>query len=99
MPISGDKCHADAMDGGRMRIDVIESLSDLENIRDQWDRVYLSDPHAQYFLSWTYLYSYLRRRGRWFILALREKEQGSPYVAFFPLRIITNHDPKTGLFT
>jgi tetratricopeptide (TPR) repeat protein len=81
-----------------MRIDVIESLADLENVRSQWDRVYLADPHAQYFLSFTYLYSYLRRRGRWFILALREKDQGSPYVAFFPLRIVTNHDPKTGLF-
>ena len=82
-----------------MRIDVIETLSDLEAIRDNWDRVYLNDPSAQYFLSWTWICDYLRRRGRWLILALREREPGSPYVAFFPLRLVTNQDPKTGLFT
>ena len=82
-----------------MRIDVVESISDLENIRSDWDRVYMSDPHAQYFLSWTWLHSHLLRRGRWFILALRESEPTSPYVAFLPLRIVTHHDPKTGLYT
>lgn len=82
-----------------MRIDVIETLSDLEAIRDNWDRVYMSDPSAQYFLSWAWLRAYFGRRRRWFILALREREPGSPYVAFFPLRLVTNQDPKTGLFT
>lgn len=38
------------------------------------------------------------RRKRWFILALRERPEGSPYVAFFPLRIVTEPDKKTGRF-
>jgi tetratricopeptide (TPR) repeat protein len=82
-----------------MRIDVIESIADLDAARADWDRVYLSDPHARYFLSWQWLSGYLRGRKRWFILALREKEPGSPYVAFFPLRLRTTQDPKTGIFT
>jgi CelD/BcsL family acetyltransferase involved in cellulose biosynthesis len=82
-----------------VRIDVIESNTDFEKIRENWDRVYADDPHAQYFLSWQWLYGYLHRRDRWFILALREKEPGSPYVAFFPLRLSTKQDPKTGICT
>jgi CelD/BcsL family acetyltransferase involved in cellulose biosynthesis len=82
-----------------VRIDVIESNADFTKIRENWDSVYAGDPHAQYFLSWQWLYGYLHRRDRWFILALREKEQGSPYVAFFPLRLVTRQDPKTGICT
>jgi CelD/BcsL family acetyltransferase involved in cellulose biosynthesis/predicted negative regulator of RcsB-dependent stress response len=85
--------------GKRMRIDVIESIADLDAARTDWDRVYMSDPDARYFLSWTWLQVYLRNRKRWFILALREKQPGSPYVAFFPLRLRTTQDPKTGIFT
>ncbi|PZM10746.1 GNAT family N-acetyltransferase [Rhizobium tubonense] len=82
-----------------MRIDVIESNADFEKIRENWDCVYSGDPHAQYFLSWEWLYGYLHRRDRWFILALREKPEGSPYVAFFPLRMATTQDQKTGICT
>jgi CelD/BcsL family acetyltransferase involved in cellulose biosynthesis len=82
-----------------MRIDVIESIADLDAARADWDRVYVSDPQAQYFLSWTWLQAYVRNRKRWFILALREKQPGSPYVAFFPLRLRTVQDQKTGIFT
>jgi len=81
-----------------MRIDVIDTDAGFDQLREQWDRVYLQDPHAQHFLSWIWLRSYLARRNRWFVLALREKPEGSPYVAFFPLRVLTQHDEKTGLF-
>ncbi|MGO8470091.1 cellulose biosynthesis protein, partial [Rhizobium leguminosarum] len=37
-------------------------------------------------------------RRRWFILALRERDPEAPYVAFFPLRLITHLNEKTGLF-
>ncbi|SCX11904.1 MULTISPECIES: GNAT family N-acetyltransferase [Agrobacterium] len=81
-----------------MRIDVIDTWAGFDAIRERWDAVYLADPHAQHFLSWIWLKAYLRRRGRWFILALREKPEGSPYVAFFPLRVVTQQDKKTGRF-
>lgn len=89
----------DVTDEGHVRIDVIESNADLEKVRQNWDCVYLSDPHAQYFLSWEWLSSYLNRRDRWFILALRGKPVGSPYVAFLPLRLTTTQDPQTGICT
>lgn len=82
-----------------MRIDVIDNGADFERVRDNWGRVYMSDPHAQHFLSWIWLREFLSRKRRWFILALREREPGSPYVAFFPLRMSTTQDPKTGIFT
>ncbi len=82
-----------------MRIDVIETDADLEAVKSDWDRVYTSDPHARYFLSWAWLHGYLRGRRRWFILALRENAPGSPHFAFFPLRLATVQDPKTGIFT
>ncbi|MBB4231605.1 GNAT family N-acetyltransferase [Rhizobium mongolense] len=81
-----------------MRIDVIDTEAGFEAVREDWDRVYMDDPHAQHFLSWIWLKSYLFHRKRWFILALREREDRSPYVAFFPLRVTTQHDKKTGVF-
>jgi len=81
-----------------MHIDVINTRAGFDALRDNWDQVFMADPHAQHFLSFTWLKAYLRRRGRWFILALREKAEGSAYVAFFPLRVITQQDKKTGRF-
>lgn len=81
-----------------MRIDVIDTRAGFEAVRDSWDAVFAADPYAQHFLSWIWLRAYLSPRGRWFILALREKPEGSPYVAFFPLRVVTQQDKKTGRF-
>ncbi|KQO83709.1 GNAT family N-acetyltransferase [Rhizobium sp. Leaf262] len=81
-----------------MRIDVIDSWVGFDALRENWDAVYNADPHAQHFLSWVWLRAYLKRRGRWFVLALKEKAEGSPYVAFFPLRVVTQQDKKTGRF-
>jgi CelD/BcsL family acetyltransferase involved in cellulose biosynthesis len=81
-----------------MRIDVIDRDDDFDAVRANWDAVFLRDQHAQHFLSWVWMRSYLKRRGRWFILALRESEPGSAYVAFFPLRLVTYRDKLTGLF-
>lgn len=82
-----------------MRIDVIETNADLDAARPDWERVYDSDPHARYFLSWRWMRSYLGSRKRWFVLALREKAEGSPYVAFLPLRLVTTRDARTGVFS
>lgn len=82
-----------------MRIDVIDTMAAFNGIRENWDRLYLNDPHAQHFLSWIWLREYFTRRNRWFILALRERDAGSPYVAFFPLRVVTYQDKQTGHFS
>ncbi len=72
-----------------MRIDVIDTPEAFAAIRENWEAVFMADPDAQHFLSWTWLNRYLSRRRRWFILALREAAPDSPYVAFFPLRLQT----------
>lgn len=81
-----------------MRIDIIDTIAGFDAIRDNWDQVFMDDPDAQHFLSWIWLKNYLSRRRRWFILALRERDPDAPYVAFFPLRLITHLNEKTGLF-
>lgn len=84
--------------GAVMRIDIIDTITGFEAVRDNWDQVFMEDPDAQHFLSWIWLKNYLSRRRRWFILALRERDPEAPYVAFFPLRLITHLNEKTGLF-
>ncbi len=81
-----------------MRIDVIDTVAGFEAVRDNWDQVYRDDPDSQHFLSWTWLKDFLSHRGRWFVLALREREPDSTYVAFFPLRLVTKLDAQSGLF-
>ncbi|TGU07766.1 hypothetical protein EN799_67610, partial [bacterium M00.F.Ca.ET.156.01.1.1] len=70
----------------------------FEAVRENWESVFMADPHARHFLSWGWLRDYMPRRRRWFVLALRERSEGSPYVAFFPLRIVSEPDKKTGRF-
>lgn len=81
-----------------MRIDIIHTDSGFDAVRENWDSVFREDPHAQHFLSWIWLKPYMSRRKRWFILALRERAEGSPYVAFFPMRVVTQQDKKSGRF-
>lgn len=81
-----------------MRIDVIETPEALRNVRENWHSVFMADVSAQYFLSWPWLYRYLLPRKRWFILGLRHSQPGSPYVAFFPLRLQTLRDDNGRFF-
>lgn len=81
-----------------MRIDVIDTVAGFDAVRENWDLVYRDDPDAQHFLSWTWLKDFLGHRGRWFVLALREREPDASYVAFFPLRLITKFDEQNALF-
>lgn len=81
-----------------MRIDVIDTVAGFDAVRDNWDQVYRDDPDAKHFLSWTWLRDFLGHRGRWFVLALRQREPDAPYVAFLPLRLLTKLDEQSGLF-
>ena len=75
-----------------------DTVVGFDAVRDNWDQVYRDDPDAQHFLSWTWLKDFLGHRGRWFVLALREREPDSAYVAFFPLRLTTKLDAQSGVF-
>ena len=72
-----------------MFIDIIDNLEDFKRLKDNWDRVYDADPEAQFFLSWTWLSQWLPVRPNWFILAAKQSEDASSYVAFLPLRLRT----------
>src|ERR1700750_400581 len=80
-----------------MHIDVITTRDALNGLRQNWEDLYEKDPEAQFFLSWTFLSSYVRRyEGGWSILAARQGAQGSAYVALLPLRLRTRLNKKTG---
>jgi tetratricopeptide (TPR) repeat protein len=74
-----------------MRIDVIDTISDLGKLEDNWNAVYDSDPDAKFFLSWKWLSGWLEQiAGPWFVLAAKAGyDDSAPYVAFLPLRIQT----------
>ena len=82
-----------------MHIDVITEYEDFLALKETWNSLYEKDPDAQFFLSWTFLSTYIRRyEGGWFILAARLGPKGSPYVALLPLRMRTRMSKKTGQF-
>ncbi|TGT01517.1 GNAT family N-acetyltransferase, partial [Mesorhizobium sp. M8A.F.Ca.ET.213.01.1.1] len=72
-----------------MQIDVITTREALNGLKQNWDDLYEKDPEAQFFLSCTFLSSYVRRyEGGWSVLAARPGP-GTPYVALLPLRLST----------
>src|SRR6476469_943417 len=74
-----------------MQIDVIDDFETFHKIKKNWDFVYESDPHAQFFLSWVWLSGWLQMIAEpWFILAAKPDTHGSSYVAFLPLKLILN---------
>lgn len=83
-----------------MQIDVITDPARLDEIRENWDRLYDEDPEAQFFLSWIWLSRHLRLYdGTWFILAAREGGPGTPYAGLMPLRLRIRMDTETGQFS
>ncbi|PBC04292.1 GNAT family N-acetyltransferase [Mesorhizobium sp. WSM3860] len=81
-----------------MQIDVITKREELNRLRENWDDLYQKDPEGQFFLSWTFLSSYMRRyEDAWSVLAARSGPPGSPYVALLPLRLRTRLNKKTGV--
>lgn len=81
-----------------MQIDVITKREELNRLRENWDDLYQKDPEAQFFLSWTFLSSYMRRyEDAWSVLAARSGPPGSSYIALLPLRLRTRLNKKTGI--
>jgi tetratricopeptide (TPR) repeat protein len=80
-----------------MQIDVIDDFETFNKITENWDFVYESDPHAQFFLSWVWLSGWLQMvHEPWFILAAKPDTDDSSYVAFFPLKILLTHQDGGG---
>ncbi|TPN85525.1 GNAT family N-acetyltransferase [Mesorhizobium sp. CU2] len=81
-----------------MQVDIISTRDALNGLKQNWDDLYQKDPEAQFFLSWTFLSSYMRRyEDAWSVLAVRPGKPGSPYVALLPLRLRTRLNKKTGI--
>jgi len=68
-----------------MHIDVIDKFSEFDARRHNWDKIYASDPEAQFFLSWQWVAEWLTTyRTIWFILAAKRRadnlKPGSPEI-------------------
>jgi len=73
-----------------MQVDVIETYTEFEKLKPNWDAVYSADPDAQFFLSWTWFSQVFSRHPTgWFIIAVKPEDTNNDYVAFFPLRLKT----------
>ncbi|MGH7030291.1 MAG: GNAT family N-acetyltransferase [Stellaceae bacterium] len=82
-----------------MHIHIIEEFGDFNAVRGDWEAVYDADPEAQFFLSWQWLADWLEiHRTVWFVLAAKHRETDPNYIAFLPLRMLTQFDNSHGLF-
>ena len=80
-----------------MHIDVIDKFSEFDARRHNWDKIYASDPEAQFFLSWQWVAEWLTTyRTIWFILAAKRRATDTEYAAFLPLRMRTDFDKDHG---
>lgn len=70
-----------------MQINRIDDLAQFDQLRKMWESVYVADPHAHFFVSWTWLRGWFEITPfSWFVLAVQPDNE-SPYVAFFPLNM------------
>lgn len=68
-----------------MKIDILTTLEQIDNIKKDWDAIYEKDANASFFLSWPWVRSLCEvTRFRWIVLTAR-KNISSPPVAFLPL--------------
>lgn len=67
-----------------MLVEEITTLEDFEGVREEWERIYKTDPYANVFLSWPFMNAYYRTHSDWLILAVRASSVGK-YDAFVPL--------------
>ena len=68
-----------------MHINVIDTIKQLEDLREDWTTVYSADPHVTIHRSWPWIRAWAESTPYdWLVLALRH-HTSSPYIAFFPL--------------
>jgi len=65
----------------------INTLFSFEEVRKEWDNVYISDPYSTIYISWFWLYGlFSSAQFKWIVLGVKEAGSSS-YVAFLPLKI------------
>lgn len=76
-----------------MIVEIVDTMDGFDQLAQNWDEVYLADPHARYFVSHRFLRRWLRAfGGQWFVLAAKPTAR-SKYEAFLPLRLRTYARP------
>src|SRR5262245_61205288 len=82
-----------------MQIDIIESNTELQKLRANWDAVYDADPEAQFFLSWTWMSKWLSSVDKaWFVLAAKADAKSPDYVGLLPLWLATSEHKSGGFY-
>src|SRR5215813_2696321 len=82
-----------------MRVEIIEGVRALTELRAGWDGVYDADPEAQFFLSWPWLSKWIPSIGTpWFVLAARPEGNPSAHVASLPLWVQTKEQKGGGFY-
>ncbi len=70
-----------------MQIDVIDDITHLLPLKNNWTDIYRHDPDAPFQLSWTWMSNWFEKTTfGWKILGVRETAPG-PYIAFLPLGV------------
>ncbi len=69
-----------------MRIAIFKNIDEIYKLKDNWNRVYLSDSLATPFVSWAWLCAWIDMTPNWLVLAI-QSDRASPYIAFMPLSI------------
>lgn len=70
-----------------MHIDIIDTVTQLETLKENWNAVYAEDQSTTIFVSWGWMRGWLEITPyKWIILAIRP-DSTSSYVAFMPLGI------------
>jgi tetratricopeptide (TPR) repeat protein len=81
-----------------MRVDVIDNIKALAQLRANWEAVYEADPEAQFFLSWPWMSRWLEvLKAPWSVLAARPGD-ATDYAAFFPLALQTKEREDGGFY-
>lgn len=81
-----------------MQVEVIDTPSGFEGVKDAWDALFARDPDAHCFLSWIWMAHWFERAGAWSVLAVRQETDGR-YIAFLPLRRRTDFSEELGFST
>lgn len=77
-----------------MKITVISDIEGYEELRENWDTVYLADPNTTVFLSWVWLRGWIAGTSyKWMVLAAQPPYRSS-YVAFMIIGL--QHIEKNG---
>lgn len=81
-----------------MHVGLVSETGELAGLGAAWNKLYATDPDAQYFLSWTWMSTWLQRTpSQWLVLVVRPQSGREP-VALFPVQIVAVANAEGGFF-